>query len=1132
MTTVNESMVSSSPITASYGQDKSNKKRSISSSLLNFFSRITHNNENEINDSYPDEAVQIRKKKRLGYTKSSPSHNSSSDNGNDDNNSDYHFTYNKGTNSYMEQPLILYETDDHGSDNQDISINSIRPPILPILPIQRLKLLRRKQILRLKRDTELIQNIDSNGVDTRDTRDTSVKLFKPNNNKAIDLKQHQTLSYPEPLDFNQSVTINKLDTPSPVKNSSHIDELILDSTTNNIVINNKKRNATMYRNNNNNNNDNNKLIQLQSKRIPTKMNKNKFKGTRWSGYFKYDLSEYDTKPKISEPNGIIDTISNSTRQTDDSKDTTKNSGNNSSSSDSDSIANNNNNMINFESGKTFKIPISELAEFSETSITNKKLSKNKLNILIHGSKLQQYAKHNEILPKNDTVTEDETKNSKKKENSFVSIGKMKNENNDKDKDKDTKKSNIVLPTAGFDFLKNDVAQPKNITFSFNNQNKVDENKDKKDIITEKSLFSFSNSIKTGKDEDIEKKQEDKTAGNGSKLSFSFNTKNNFTSGQKDEQLVQKHPSSAVSIDLTKDLKKPTFTFTSNRNTDTENKTLSFSFGSQSNDNVNNKPNITTPKFSFGSTNLKSNNSTSIDTTKTPSFVFGTKSETAKNSSKDSRDNDNKEGSDEDDRRPRKRPTFSFTTPSTTDNKNLDAGIINATDTIKPSFNFGFANNTTNNKKDDGKETSKTPSFSFGLTNSNVEKKPLSFSFDSKLKSSENTVSASSKITPSEENNLSSLNFATNVSGTQETGNQDSKKQNIFSFGKNTSSEQASLKKTIGTAAKASNGGPSFTFGAKPATGTSETTQSTFPFNNKVDIISNDSSAKPSFTFGATTSSSTGKLGSTVLSKPSFSFGAPNKEATSINTVTSTASLSSVSKSAGTMDLQPNNDAKSLGVSLTNPLLSKSGDSNATNSGPSTNVASAGGGFKFARQQVLSLGTNIGQQDSTSASGTSLFGGNTAAGMNGMQTNNVLNNNNNNLGNNQGFNFTFNASNNNSNNSTMNSFGNNTNNNTLPGGSVFSFNNNNTSNNMFTSNNNMNGSSFKFGQQQQSQINNTFHPSSQVNFNFNQNANANPAEIFSGSLNNNNGMGNMTNTITPQPNQFPHRKIARMRASRR
>lgn len=1115
MTTMNESMVSSSPITVPYGQDKSNnKKRSISSSILNFFNGIKHgngNDENEIDSSYPGESIQKRKKKKLGYSNSSPSYNNSTDssnsNSNNNNNSDYPITHDKGTNSNMGQPLILYETDDNGPSNQSTSANSIRPPVLPLLPIQRLKLLRRKQMLRLKMDTKLIQNIDS---DDLNTRNNSIKLFKSKNTKASDLKQYQTLSYSEPLDSNPSIAIHKLDTPSPVKNPSHIDELILDSTTNNIVINNKQHNKVISRNNNG-------PIQLQSKRLPTKMNKNKFKGTRWSGNFEYDLSEYDTKPKSAKTSGIINNISNPIKRIDNNKDI---------SSSSSNITNDS--MTNFESGKTLKIPISKLAEFSEISITNKKLSKSKLDLLIHGSKLQPNSKHNEILPKDNTITKDANKNSmKEKDILFVPIETKKNENNENanGNDNGNKKSSIVLPTAGFDFLEDDATLSKNVTFSFHNQSKVNDNGDKKDTITEKPLFSFSNSIKTTKDNDVEKKQEDKTTDNGSKLSFSFNTKSNLNNDQMEESVSQKPSSPAVSIDLTKDIKKPTVTFTSNKNPDTESKPLSFSFGSQSNDKSNNKLDTTTPKFSFGSTILKSSNSTSTDTTKTHFFSFGTKLKTTKTNSGDSRDNKNTEDSDEDDKRPRKKPTFSFTAPSITDNKNSDIGITNASSEIKHSFSFGFGNNNTDKKDDDGKETDKPPNISLRLTNSNAEKKSLSFSFDSTPKASETGIPTSSKITPAEENKPSSLNFTTNTSNAENSENSGK----IFSFEKNPSGEQAP---SIKTTAAVSTGGPSFTFGAKPATGTSEATQSLFSFNNKTDVAHNESSAKPSFTFGTTTSSSTGKFGTTALSKPSFSFGATNKETTSNSTTISTTTSSSFNKSAGIMNLQLNNDAKSLGVSLTNPLLSKSGSSNATNSETSTSMSGASGGFKFTRQQGLPLGTNIGQQNNTSASGTSLFGGNPAAGMNSTQANNVMNNNNN-LGSNQGFNFTFNASNNNnSSNSTMNSFGNNTNSGAPPGGSVFSFNNNNTSSNMFSNNNNMNNSSFKFGQQQQSQMNTTFHPSSQVNINFNQNANANPVEIFSGSMNNNNSIGNMNNTITPQVNQFPHRKIARMRASRR
>lgn len=1136
MTAMNESTLSSSSKIL-YGQDKSNNKRSISSSILNLFNRIKFNNgnnESEIDGSYPNESVQqIRKKKRLGYTKTSPSYNNSSiNNSNNNNNSDYHITHSKGTNSNMEEPLILYETDDNGQNDQNTSASSIRPPILPILPIQRLKLLRQKQMLRLKQDTKLIQNIDSDDLKT-DTN--NIKLFKSNNIKTSDCKQYQTLPYPEPFDFNQSGIIQKPDTPSPVKNPSHIDELMLDSATNNIIVD-KQHNKNIS-------NNHKGLIQLQSKRLPKKVNKTRFKGTRWSGNFEYDLSEYDTKPKISTTSNVINSISDSIKQSN----TNKNASSRNSSSNSSSNNNKNNNieintngnMTGFEYEKTLKIPISKFTEFSGTSITNKKLSKNKLDLLIHGSKLQQKSKHNEILAKDDTVAKDVNENSEKKGISLIPVGKTKNENNnngddgagDDDNNPVNKKSNIVLPTAGFDFLKDDDTLSKNITFSFNNQNKVEDNTDKKDYVAKNSLFSFSNTVMTGNDIDVGKKKEDKNTNNKSKLSFSFNAKSESNSNQKEESAQQKSSSPAISIDMTKDIKKPTFTFTANKNTDIESKPLSFSLGSQSIDKTNDKDNTTAPKFSFGSTISTFGNSASTDTAKTFSFAFGTKSKIGKNDSNDSRDNN--EDNDEDDNRPRKKPAFSFTAPSTSGNKNSDTGITNVSTVIEPSFSFGSASQATDKKDKDGKEANKPPSFTFGLTDSSTEKKPLSFSFGSTPKTTETKISTSLRKTPSEENKPSSLKFITNVSNAKDSEEPDSKKRNIFSFEKNPSGDQATSTKTTTPTAAASTGKPSFTFGAGPTSGTSGTIQSSFLFNNKSDDTNNESSAKPSFTFGTTANSTSGKVGTTALSKPSFSFNTTNKQTSSTSTTISPNPSSSFNKPAGIMNLQLNNDAKSLGVSLTNPLLSKPSGSNATSNATSTQITGAGDGFKFTRQQALPLSTNIGQQNSTSASGTSLFSGNTALPINSMQANSAMNNNNN-LGGNQGFNFTFNASNNNNNrnNSTMNSFGNNANSSAPPGGSVFSFNNSNISNNMFSHNNNINGSGFNFGQQQQSQVNNTFHPSSQVNINFNQNANANPIEIFSGSLNNNNGIGNTNNTINPQANQFPHRKIARMRASRR
>lgn len=598
---MNETIVSSSPSMLPDGQNQSNKKRSISSSLLDFFNRITynnnnntHNNENSTGDSFQDEPIQIKKRKKLASFESSPLNNN--------NNSDSHLPQAKETNPKMEQPLILYETEDtdpHGST--DI----VRPPILPILPIQRLRLLRRKQLLKLRNDARLIQGLDT---------------------ESFDLKQHQSMSCPEPLQSDQSIVIHRSSTPSPVKNSLHVDELVLDSNTNNIVTN-KKHNKFAA-----NNNSSKSIIQLKSRCDPARLNHNNFKGTKWSGDFAYDLSEYDTKPKPPETTSPAKNTSSLVKQTDASNNTG-------------------------DSGNTqsLKIPLSELTDFTENSIKNKKLTKNKLDLLINGPKTQQICKDNELSTKDNTSAKDvKGDNAQEPTSSTAETKNIENE-----------KPSIVLPTVGFDFLKNNDKPPKEITFSFNNKDKNEE-KDKNETVPRKPLFSFSNSITSTKNKDNEKNLH--TANDSSKLSFSFNTKSNLTNDNKEESSQQELSTPVVSIDITKDINKPTFTFTTNKNTVTESKPLSFSFGSQTNNKTDEKANTTAPKFSFGSINSKNNESTSTDTSKKPTFSFVNKSETTTTNSKDN----NREEEDEDER-PRKKPTFSFTTSSTSGNK--DSSLI-------------------------------------------------------------------------------------------------------------------------------------------------------------------------------------------------------------------------------------------------------------------------------------------------------------------------------------------------------------------------------------------------------------------------------------------------------------------------
>lgn len=1007
---VNEPVVSSSPMS------QQNKKRSISTSLVDFFNKIKnsnnntyslqkHNNYSNKNNNGDDNVNQdlpSRKKKKLGYPEASSLRNNSNNNG------VYQNEYNNNNN--IQEPLILYANED-----EDGSMEVVRPPILPILPVQRLKLLKQKQMLRLQNDSRLInQNLNNSNNNIN-----NINMSKPLLLQNIEMSSESASPNHE---YDQSVIIHKSGTPSPVKNPSGINELILDSN-NNII--NKKPDLPLRKNNNRNND---KTIQLRSLRTTKKPNKIIHKGTKWSGNFEYDLSEYDTKPKQS--------ITQNTN-----------------------VVNNNNmvgiaNIVNTDVSP--KIPISKSNKLVESN-QNKKLSKTKMDLLINGFDSDKSSTSTKILP---TTVVPAIKDDK-----ILKLDSKTNESSKSDK-----KPNVILPTMGFDFIKDNETPSKQVSFTFGNKDKstITESKEK----ASKPL-SFSIDSKKPKE-----------SGSAPKLSFSFGTGSKSKTEEEEEEPTRKKlVAPAVTIDMTKDVNKPTFSFGSIKPAEdttitADKKAPAFSFGVKP--PTTEKVPSDKPPFSFGGIGSKPNDKTTDETVKKPTFSFGASTTTSTAEKNDANDEEEPR---------RKKPAFSFgktSSATTTTEPSTES---------KPSFSFGLTG-----AQDKKEEEKKTPSFSFGLTKPPVateEKKTPSFSFG---------TGASTKTAPEEPA---------------------AKKPALFSFDKKPSTEQQA------TAVEK----PTFSFGTKPATASATASADTasnplFSLNKSTEA-DKEKSTTPSFSFGAapsiiTANTTEGKPANPLLSKPSFTFGSTiSKENTPSPATTSAPSFSFNKPATGNSTTQLNQDAKSLGVSLNNPLVSKPSGFGASANNTSAPKLFSGappavgnpsapstGGFSFSRQQTPGLaGASV-------TPGASLFGG--------VNSNNTTSNGNNNSA--GGFNFGLSSG---STTPAVNPLLSN-NNGMQPGGSVFSG--GIAPNNILGgagNNQPMANGNFNFGQpqpQQPPQIP-SFNPSSQVNIQFNQNATANPMDIF-GASSNNNSNTNLNNNLTPQPSQFQTRKIARMRGSRR
>lgn len=464
---------------------------------------------------------------------------------------------------------------------------------------------------------------------------------------------------------------------------------------------------------------------------------------------------------------------------------------------------------------------------------------------------------------------------------------------------------------------------------------------------------------------------------------------------------------------------------------------------------------------------------------------------------------------------------------------------------KPALSFGA--------KPDKEEGAK-PALSFGAKPAEAAASKPAFAFAAKPQENEKNEAPSKPALsfgakPQEQENdkaSSTPSFSFGVGAGTGAGSTAAPAKPAFSFGApnaDTAQQKPGLDKPVipklgelPTSSKENSTTPSFSFTPKPvsepaaAAAPAASAAPKFSFASKPE--GSTEPAKPAFSFGASAAASSKETSAPVANdtKPSFSFGQPPAP----------AAAAAPSKSAPSFNFGAQNSNPLAGSTNNAPTF---GSNNAANpasvfgsgqtSQPTTATsAPPSGGFSFKRAPAdlgsngpsappSKPGFNFGSNNNNNANGNPQ-GGNNAGGFafgGNTQQNNAPN---------AGFS-------NNANPNAMNGFGNNNQNNA--GGSVFQ------------SGGVGGGSSFNFGGQNQMgngmaqqapQMQQTsFHPSNTANFNFANNNSMNPAAIFNaapppqqqqqmfnGAPNNGMAGGN------PVTSNFPGRKLARMRGQRR
>ncbi|CCD23449.1 FG-nucleoporin NUP1 NDAI_0B04150 [Naumovozyma dairenensis CBS 421] len=886
--------------------------------------------------------------------------------------------------------VILYQSD---------SSSNTRPPILPILPIQRLRLLRQKQQWRIGKESQLLRLLPSI---SSNSRSTSISTSR-SRSRSRSISRPQSTNIPENGSANDTVLYHKSQTPSPIKK---------------LPSNIKFANPNPNRNDNGNDNDDTKhALTLELKSLnninPILNNshnntskKKKFKGTTWSGDFEYDLNDFSTTSDIVSQDKP--SPSRDTKMTQDLSENIILRGSDR-KNDKRTFTNNINKDVNVNS-------ITDIQK----------------DVLLNGPRKIKEKETTSELPlqqkKKETIEEPQLQHN---EQQILS-------------NKSQEKAKIILPTSGFDFLKDSNTPSKKVSFdlkpsiattttttsttsepkipvatkpfSFKSPSITDAPSTKPSL-----SFNFNKSTKPPKLEPI-KSSDDRTSIN---LPFKLNQKDTaqkaFTFGatktnihedenadeNENEPKRKKRPVPDVVIDMTKDTSEknstPIFSFGTSKSATTakedQQKKPTFNFGTKPPIDNDPKAAVTTseqskPSFSFGATK-------SPDAAK-PSFTF---------SSLPTNDTS-----------PSVKPAFSFgstaakkdtTTDSTSAAANAPsfsfgstpANKHSATTIEKPFFSFKSTTTTaaqtehTENKEDQTiskeKDASLNVPFKFGTTSTAPESKEattaatakptFSFGVSKPTETLANKPEAIPSISEGPPSKKLTFSFNKPAAHNASEGTGSSVAKPTFSFGKQSTTEGAKPSFSFSKPTEANTVPPSaattgttgFSFNkttnplldANKAT-TTTVTPTTGLFSSKSNtnpLISTTTTSKPSFSFKNPSLAGKSSTASPNLSpSPGFAFGKPAEEA---------QQPTKPSFSFGATASTTNNDAKKLGISLTNPTASATGSQTSLFGQTSAPPSTAGSTFTFTNKPSTSpvgaFGSNNPLQ--TTASGTSLFG---------------------------------------------------------------------------------------------------------------------------------------------------------------
>lgn len=808
---------------------------------------------NHLDDSDPESTLHVKKRKRMAGTSQ---HND-------------HIVQDNSS-----VPIIIY-----GAEGIE------RPPVLPILPIQRLRLLREKQKLRNIRDRRLLQVSRSPSV--------SSSMFLDPQDKADDRESY----------------IRASTTPSPIKKAAYTGQLPGEGGDNTGI----------------------KLPVLRS--LENKANREKFqshsKGIVWSADFEYDLSEYDTMQKQQNNKTITSTGKNET-------DTSNND--------------NKNNDVN---GNVAENSISA-NDFEDlrSDINSSRLSNSQKNLLLNGS--------TSIVTKNATVPKA----------SAISVKPLDTPTLKKITESKKDKENIVLPTIGFDFIKDnetpskktspvtnvfpdtgmrldsarsDIDKPTNVSetpkLSFNFGQKTNEPKITEESASSPPLFNFGGKSETASS--IEKPFSFGKATERKEMSmkpqapaFSFSKPATLSDTAPKSAAAAfsfgKHDKNDEQDGDDDDANEPRRKRRAQTNEIVNTKSLfSLDNKGEANKVEPEKSTLEKPSFAFGSSNKQGESK--------PSFAFGKKPD----------DNDQT-----------KSPiAFTFGKPVVAKGPEAKSSETLTSASEKPTFTFGQSTS------ESASEASAKPAFSFsksgkepesGLT-SNSADKPL-FSFGGKP--------ADNQALPDDTTTKSTFSFSKPAQ--EDSSAPSGSKMPSFAFGASSNpSQQKSL----------------FSFGKPDAAKEPADSKSSFTFT-KPSVEKTDNKGAPSFTFGAPATNPIADNNT----KPSFSFGVPKPiEPTAVMTAESTDKASG-GFSFSKFDDRKENSAtptplfkqsasttpvSALGKPIdSNNTTSKSAFSFGTANTEATNAAPSSTSFSFNAPNTGNITTNT----ISSTSSTNIAGG--------------------------------------------------------------------------------------------------------------------------------------------------------------